>query len=320
MGTYVEGNPKRDKQVFVLSTMQTAASDKFRKYFENINKKFITVIADEVHHLGAPKFSQVFSINAQQRLGLSATYTRDWDEAGTNKIKEYFGPQLDAEYTITDGINDQKLSKYMYHPFFAYMTESEYNDYEEYSREIGRIFAMLKNIKEQSKKHELEKKYQRLLLDRAEIIKKAKDKPQAFAKILLSSPPKPYIVFADDNKQIIELIKIYKITIQEINQNKMDELEKDDIMIFSGELNPAEKSKILEEAKDKKTPLFAMYCLDEGVDVPEFQSAILVSSSTSKRQYIQRRGRILRINKQKIAQLYDIIVLPKSPFISCRNR
>ena len=59
-------------------------------------------------------------------------------------------------------------------------------------------------------------------------------------------------------------------------------------------------------------PIFAMYCLDEGIDVPEFQSAILVSSSASKRQYIQRRGRILRTSKSKIAHLYDIVVLPNA--------
>lgn len=310
LGSYVEGNPNRDKPIMVLSTMQTATSDKFRKNFEHIKKEFITVIADEVHHLGAPKFSEIFSINAQQRLGLSATYTRDWDEVGTDKIKEYFGPPLDAEYTISDGIRDKKLSKYMYHPFFAYMSKSEYNEYAEYSVNIRRIFAMLTNTKDQARKQDLEKTLQKLRLKRAKIIKKAKDKPQTYSQILRSSPPKPYIVFADDTHQIEELKKIHKITIQEINQNKTDGFEKDDIMIFSGELNNAERSKILEEAKNEKTPLFAMYCLDEGVDVPEFQSAILISSSTSKRQYIQRRGRILRTSKQKIAHLYDIIVLP----------
>ena len=60
-----------------------------------------------------------------------------------------------------------------------------------------------------------------------------------------------------------------------------------------------------------KRPIFAMYCLDEGIDVPEFRGAILVSSSRSQRQYIQRRGRILRKSKrEQIAQLYDIIVFP----------
>ena len=54
-----------------------------------------------------------------------------------------------------------------------------------------------------------------------------------------------------------------------------------------------------------------MYCLDEGIDVPEFKGAVLVASSRSKRQYIQRRGRILRVSeKDQIAQLYDIIVFP----------
>ena len=310
LASYVKGTPDRSKQVVILSTMHTAASDRFQKHFDGVGKEWITVIADEVHHLGASTFSKVFSIESKHQLGLSATYTRDWDDVGTSKIKEYFGPELDAQYTIADGIGDRKLSRYEYHPFFAYMKKVEYDEYENFSDEIKRVYAMLESTKMYAKKQELEKKLFKLLLSRAEIIKKAEDKPNAYAKILQSSPPKPYIVFADDKVQIAELKKVHKSTIQEINKNKTTNIEKDDIMVFSGELDGAEQKKILEEAKTRGTPLFAMYCLDEGVDVPEFQSAILVSSSTSRRQYVQRRGRILRISKQKIAHLYDIIVIP----------
>ena len=310
LGPYVAGDPKRNQRLLVLSTMSTAASDKFRKNFEHIRKEFLTVISYEVHHLGATTYRKIFEIDAQRRLGLSATFTRDWDEFGTKKILDYFGSQLDGEYTISEGIRDHKLSRYQYHLFFAYMDESEYIEYADYSDRIKKVYARLKNTKNSTVKIKLEKEYIMLVMNRAEIIKKAKDKPNAYAQVLLSSPKKPYIVFADDNDQVTSLKKIHKHTIHQINQQRSDNLEKDDIMTFSGKLNPVERSKVLEESKNNNTPLFAMYCLDEGVDVPEFQSAVLASSSTSKRQYIQRRGRILRTSGHKVAHLFDIIVFP----------
>ena len=84
----------------------------------------------------------------------------------------------------------------------------------------------------------------------------------------------------------------------------------DDYFEYSGETAKSTRKKILEGCVLDKRPIFAMYCLDEGIDVPEFNGAILVSSSRSKRQYIQRRGRILRKSEEPIKQLFDIVVFP----------
>lgn len=308
---YVVDRPQRSKHLFVLATMSTAASDTFIRNFDRIQPRYITMISDEVHHLGAPSYGRVFEINALRRMGLSATFERDWDDVGTDNILKYFGSPIDTKYTVADGIRDKKLSKYEYHPFFAYLNNLEFDDYREFSRQISEVYAQLKNAKAHNMpKFNFEKKYQRLLLCRAEIIKKAEDKFRVYEQIIKSTPEKPYIVFADDNKQVEKLKVVHKNTIRQINMSRTNNFEKDDIMVFSGELTPSEGKMILDESKKNQTPLFAMYCLDEGVDIPEFRSAILVSSSASKRQYIQRRGRILRTSKQKIAHLYDIIVLP----------
>lgn len=306
----------RKQHLVILATMKTAISEKFRNNFENIPSKFLMVIADEVHHLGAPKYSMIFEIDARKRLGLSATFERDWDEIGTNRILNYFGKPIDEIYTVADGIREGKLSRYEYHPFFAYLNNEEFLEHVEYSKQIKKTYSQLKSTKDPSMKITIEQKYERLLMNRAQILKKTEDKIRVYGEILKTSPKKPYIVFADDNDQVIKLKEIHKKIIYDINRNKQNNFEKDDIMIFSGKLNNSERNKILEESKNNKTPLFAMYCLDEGVDVPEFQSAILISSYTSKRQYIQRRGRILRTSaREKIAHLYDIIVFP-NPDIS----
>ena len=312
LNEYVTNNVvSRNKRLLILSTMSTAITEKFKSNFDNISARLITVISDEVHHLGAPEYSKIFEINSERRLGLSATFERDWDEVGTNRILDYFGKPIDEIYTVADGIHDKKLSNYEYHIFFAYLSDAEFSDHIEYSEQIRRIYAQINSTKNINKKLELEKKYHHLLLKRANLIKNADDKLRIYAQILKTLPKKPYIVFADNKEQVEKLKKVHKETIRQINLERKDIFEKDDIMTFSGELNIIERNKILEESKNNKIPLFAMYCLDEGVDVPEFQSAILISSSSSKRQYIQRRGRILRTcAKEKIAHLYDIVMLP----------
>ena len=279
----------RKQHLVILATMKTAISEKFRNNFENIPSKFLMVIADEVHHLGAPKYSMIFEIDARKRLGLSATFERDWDEIGTNRILNYFGKPIDEIYTVADGIREGKLSRYEYHPFFAYLNNEEFLEHVEYSKQIKKTYSQLKSTKDPSMKITIEQKYERLLMNRAQILKKTEDKIRVYGEILKTSPKKPYIVFADDNDQVIKLKEIHKKIIYDINRNKQNNFEKDDIMIFSGKLNNSERNKILEESKNNKTPLFAMYCLDEGVDVPEFQSAILISSYTSKRQYIHSK-------------------------------
>jgi superfamily II DNA or RNA helicase len=55
--------------------------------------------------------------------------------------------------------------------------------------------------------------------------------------------------------------------------------------------------------------------LDEGVDIPSVDHCILIASSESKRQYIQRRGRVLRVNKQSpkgVAEIWDLIVVDEN--------
>ena len=295
--------------MYVLVTAQTAIGEKFQNIFESINQKFFSVIADEVHHLGAIKYQKVFNIIASERLGLSATFQREWDELGTNKILEYFGrPLNEAEYSISEGIREKRLSQYRYLPFFAHLNHNEFESYTNYSRKISQINARVKTSN--NDKDFMMEKLEILLIQRAEILKKCEDKLGAYDKIIRSKPNEPYIVFADDNEQVEKLKHVHKEAIKKIN-SELNEFQNDSISIYSGKSEKWQRKKILEDAKKYKTPIFAMYCLDEGIDVPTFESAILISSSGSKRQYIQRRGRILRTSKRmKVASLYDIIVLP----------
>ena len=305
--------PNFENRFYVLVNDATASDDKeeprgFLKFFEHIDSKNIMFIADEVHHLGAPKNQKILKIPSKYRLALSATFVRQWDDEGTQAIRDYFGEELsDAKYTVRDGIKDGRLCKYLYYPFFAMLEQDEFEEYNKKTIDIG---IMSSQLKKDPNNQKLRKDLNTLTNIRADIIKKARNKKKAYREIIRVKPKAPYVVFLDDTNQLNEFKIEHTQIIDQINEVSEEKIKKD-IFVFDGTTKPWQRKIILEQTVEHKTPIFSMYCLDEGIDVPEFQGAILVSSASSERQYIQRRGRILRGAIQgKIAELYDIVVFP----------
>lgn len=293
---------------YVLANDATASGVEFLKFFKHIDPQNVVFIADEVHHLGAPAYQNVLTVKSNYRLGLSATFVRQWDKEGTQAIQDYFGRELlEAKYSIKEGIRDGRLCQYLYHPFFATLEQDEFDKFYELTLDIASLLSKIK--KDDDPK--LEKDLQVLNSIRADIIKKAKNKINAYKNIIKERPHLPYVIFLDDTIQLDQFRIGHKQVISEINQTATEKMD-DTSFVFDGRTEPWQRKIILEQAVDHKKPIFSMYCLDEGIDVPEFQGAILVASASSERQYIQRRGRILRGGtKGKIADLYDIIVFPE---------
>jgi len=307
--------PNFGNRFYVLVNDATANDDKeepkgFLKFFEYVDPKNLLVIADEAHHLGAPKNQKILKIQSNYSLALSATFVRQWDVEGTQIIRDYFGGELaNTKYTVRDGIRDGRLCKYLYYPFFAILEQDEFEEYNEKTIDIGIILSRLKKDPNNRK---LKEDLITLTNIRADIIKKARNKKKAYREIIKTKPKLPYVVFLDDTNQLNEFRAEHNQAINEINEDSEEKLKKD-VFVFDGTTKPWQRKIILEQTIEHKTPIFSMYCLDEGIDVPEFQGAILVSSASSERQYIQRRGRILRgAIPGKIAELYDIVVLPRS--------
>lgn len=298
-------------KTYILVNDATASDDSengFLQFFKYVNPNKIMFIGDEVHHLGAEQYQKILQIQSKYRLGLSATFVRQWDEEGTETIQNYFGGELvDVKYTICDGIRDGRLCKYVYHVFIASLQQDEFDDYYQKTLDIGIISGKLKKDPTNKK---LKKDLTMATNIRADIIKNARDKINAYKDIIKSRPNLPYIVFLDDKKQLKEFRQEHHKLIDHINNSDMEKMNNNSF-IFDGSTSTKDRKIILEQSVGHQTPIFSMYCLDEGIDVPEFQGAILVSSASSERQYIQRRGRILRGAIQgKIAELHDIIVIP----------
>ncbi len=278
----------------LLTTPHTASSDPFQDAVRHIDPDRLQIIVDEVHNAGADTFQRIFEIDAGRRIGLSATPDRKWDEEGTNAIYSYFGGQDPFRFETAEAIENGYLAPYEYHPLICQLTPGEYDDYKEISTEINQKYAIAGQSDDEDDQQSLE----RLLQQRARIKKGATQKPERFGRFLDSDHPTPAIVFCEDTDQLDEI------------RSELDERDLKYGVYISTREDEQDKAfhKFRTGAIDY---LLAIRCLDEGVDVPDCPTAVLISSSTNERQYIQRRGRVLRTSADKDkATIYDMLVFP----------
>lgn len=295
---------KITKRTFVLCTNNTASDPNFVNLWKDIPSENIQLIADEVHHLGADFFQNIFNIDSSRRLGLSATPERQWDDYGNEAILNYFKKTV-YEYDIQQAINDGYLAHYKYHPLFATMNTTEFEEYYELTKQICQETAKHKQ-KEKSTgiKLPLTPYHKRLLEERALIKKKTIDKTNVFEEWCSKITQNQILVFCEDTEQMNDLISVLNKTGKKYVKYKSD-------------MHDSQKIKSLNFFKDGQIELMlAIRCLDEGLDVPDCSACIIVSSSTSIREFVQRRGRVLRAtSRQKIATVYDMIVIPPTDFL-----
>ncbi len=280
--------------MIIIGTHISLSKDFLDKEIALNYKGNIYFIVDEVHWLGAPNLSSSMKENYIYRMGLTATPIRAFDEEGTNKIVEYFNGIV-YKYSLGRAINEGYLSKYLYYPRIVYLTKEEIYEY----KKITSKFFKIANI------HSVDKNdyaYNKFLIKRAKITKKAKNKILELENIIneLKSKNKLnylLIYFEDENhiNEYIHIFKNYNIKYAIVDSNT----SKENREIIFKRFNSGEIECIL-----------SMKILDEGIDLPLAKRAILLSSSTNPRQYIQRRGRVLRNNLAKnIAEIYDILAV-----------
>jgi len=299
---------------FIITTINTASRKPFQNLIKQLSNNEFSIVIDEVHHSGAPKFKSVFNINSDYCIGLSATPERQWDEEGNQAIFNYFGPSV-YEYTIPQAIKDDKLTEYFYYIETISLNEYEKNEFKKINVgiittlneirskypivqtfSIPRTLDYLTNVDEKTAN-----KLRSLYLRRADIVKRAENKANALKKIIKNNELKKCLVYCNDLEHIDESLAI-------IHDEGYIPIE------FSSRISSEDREKILsqfEKSIDQNIFLVAVRCLDEGIDLPSCNSAILISSSRSTREFIQRRGRVLRKHHtKKNSTIFDIVVLP----------
>lgn len=303
----------------VIATYKSFTSDKFQDFLKDLKSDEI-LIADEAHNIGAENVKRKLSqLKVQKKIGLSATPKRAYDPEGTKVIEEFFSDvePFTYNFSMERAIDESILCKYYYFPTLVSLQEDEMENYNEISFKIARLF------KKASQNESVKKQYEMLLMQRKSIIHKAKNKFEAFKgivnDIIKSETGLKYsLVYAPEgyhsDEEFIEeefpelnsdsrILNFYSNIIRSISPHThvaqyISESEDKENLLFSFE-------------NGKIDVLFSMKCLDEGVDIPRTEQAIFCSSTGNPRQFIQRRGRILRKHPEKrFAKIYDLVVIP----------
>ncbi|TPD97761.1 DEAD/DEAH box helicase family protein [Metamycoplasma equirhinis] len=294
---------ENNKMAFIF-TYKKASSLDFLKNFHW--GKHIFLIADEVHNIGATNARRIMEYEVGAKIGLSATPMRKYDEEGSQIILSYFEKTIEPVYEISNGINDGALSRYNYFFNNVYLNEAESEEYISLTKRIGRKIALL-NSKEKIMD---DSSLQTLLINRAKILKKAEQKYEKTIEILNNEikniQDEKWLIYFEDKIEI----KNFRQLLKQRNFKYMDYTYD----FYSGMQNQNEiKNKIIEHFRKNGGIIFCIKCLDEGVDIPEINKAIIIASSKNPREYVQRRGRILRKHTGKnYAYIYDFLVLPSA--------
>ena len=305
---------RKDKCFFCfICTNATFASEVVQKEITKIQYPILLVV-DEAHNFGARSYAKLLDSRFTYRLALSATLDRHRDDVGTEFLYDFFGKKC-IEYTLERAIAEDKLTKYKYFPVLVYLTVDELQLYEQKSYEMSKCL-----VKGKDGNYKLNKRGEILALQRARIIAGASQKLDAlreqiepYAKsnnMLVYCGATNVLDDSDDcsstnSADIRQIEMVTKILGNEFNM---------EVAKFTSEEDIETRNTIKEmfQKGDRLQAIVAIKCLDEGVNIPGICTAFILASTTNPKEYIQRRGRVLRkADNKPFAEIYDFITLPR---------
>ena len=307
---------RNDKKFFCFVCTNATFTNSFvQEQFGKI-KAPILLVVDEAHNFGARSLSCLLDDRFTYRLALSATLERHRDEEGTAALYGFFGKKC-IEYTLERAIKEDKLTPYKYHPILVYLNEEELEHYEQLSFELSKHVKKGKNGKVK-----LDSYGEILAIKRSRIVAGAINKLDRLLDVIIPYKDDHFLLVycgatlvsspssdttetnADDIRQIEAVTRLLGNTL-EMKVSK-----------FTSEENIEERNAIKQHFKDGDDlqAIVAIKCLDEGVNIPGIKTAFILASTTNPKEYIQRRGRVLRKSPstgKKYAEIYDFVTLPR---------
>lgn len=311
----------------IISTYASFVRSNVFMELNQFPSKRLLLIADEAHNMGGGLMAnRLQDIKYLRRIGLSATPERQFDESGNRKLMDFFGcgDSYTFEYSMAEAIERGALCRYYYYPHVVKLTDSEMADYVELSKRIVKMMGL--------QDAESQDRLKMLLLKRKRIIHKAANKLYTFQQIIQNrmeekgSLKYTLVYVPEGNKPDNYEADIYDQSDTIVSDPETEHLI-DDFTHVVRDIDPhIVVRQFTSESKDRDAMLkgFAdgnidvltsMKCLDEGVDVPRSEFAVFCASTGNPRQFIQRRGRVLRTHKDKrFAIIHDLIVIPDNVF------
>lgn len=307
------------ENVVIVGVQNTLASPAFGAFISSAQSLFdeLVFIGDEAHGLGATAYRGALNNAYTSRLGLSATPSRYFDEIGTDVLIRFFQPEIGdpvefgtvfkfdttAALSWRDPVTGARaLCDYEYKPHVVSLDAEEQQRYDDLTAQISKFQGRELTLEEQGI-------LETYLFQRAAVIKTAKSKLALLSQLIAADKEsiRNCLIYCYDNQQlnqVAELLNRESITFRRFTGEEGTTPD----ARFGGN---SERDFILKNFGLGHTRvLLAIKCLDEGVDVPSAARAYILASSGNPREFIQRRGRLLRPNSGKdYATIHDFLVL-----------
>ncbi len=285
--------------VMLIAVNATFSSSQFQSLIDDV-QDWTLLIADEMHNLGAKSYLKALPKDVRFRLGLSATPVRHGDEEGTEGLEKYFGETV-YEFSLGDAIKRGFLCEYYYYPVLCELNNDEMIEYRDLSLKIAKL-SVQKDAKDGMSDY-----LQAVLIARARLLGGIRSKIDNLSALMAERDASTHnLVYCsdtstDDLRQVDEVVSV-------LGNGLGMRVHK-----FTADEKPKERINLIDRFSNEDIQvLVAIRCLDEGVDVPRTETAFILASSSNPRQYIQRRGRVLRrAPGKKYAHIYDFIAVPK---------
>jgi superfamily II DNA or RNA helicase len=276
----------------VVATYASASLADFRSRLDIGDH--LLLVGDEVHRFGAPDTRLIAEwLEAGATLGLSATPIRSNDVEGTDAIFSFFGELLQPVYTLEDAIRDGVLVPYDYFIRKAPLHEDEQAEWSALSNRISREIASNDGV--------MTDRAKLLLIKRSRISKRAVSKASITAEIVSDqfNPQDRWLIYCESVSHV-----------EEVRKALLAKLPSQATVMEFHSMNSTEHKRIISFFERNGGVVLAIKCLDEGIDIPIINKAIVLASSTNPREYIQRRGRVLRRHPLKArAQIWDLVTV-----------
>lgn len=296
-----------------VTTNATFSSDFVQRQLAQLGSDTLLVV-DEAHNFGSENLSKRLDPNIEYRLALSATLERHGDPVGTETLKSYFGNKC-IEYGLERAIREGKLTPYYYYPHCVYLDEDELEQYKDLSYKISRECHQQKNGK-----IKITEKGKTLMLARSRVVAGARQKLGLLKTLMESHVTETHMLvycgatrvqtFEEDMSVRDEEGERQIVAVSKILGNELGMK----VTHFTSNESAIEREHIKEQfaAADPYQAIVAIKCLDEGVNIPSIKTAFIMASTTNPKEYIQRRGRVLRLAPNKPhAVIHDFVTLIK---------
>lgn len=301
--TLYETNATRFVCLVVVN--RTLQSDQFQHFISQVPGENFLWVGDECHHHSAQGLSSSLPQQAKLRLGLSATPNHYIDDGATARLTDFYGPVV-ATYSLEEALHDGVLTPYKYYVILVDLTEDEAEEYRRLSEQISRLAAR-NNFREIESS--ADEQLQFLLFRRARLLGSAKNKLDELDQLLSGKQASQMTLFYcgdgstedEDSGEPMRQVEAVSSTLYGLGWRNS---------LFTARERRQERKTLLDHFRlGLIDALVAIRCLDEGIDVPACRAAYILASSRNPRQFIQRRGRILRRSPGKeFAEIYDFVV------------